>query len=259
MAEDPAFVAPVPPKRTGSIAGDVRVFLLHRPATPTWIATPRGGRQREDYGHRILQRIGVDVTGHSVLNLHRIGIEVPVAYVFEELLAWDGDSSCWPNHIATAERVDQGIDKILIRPFGLAKIPVLGRSSWRMPPLFELDAIRVQRSPGEFDQDGARFMLFSCRGGYPIGIFVYFVRSSIAARGETEMTQVFLGVSFDFWGKKRMLFFRPVHRIWEIIHNRVTANVLHRFKELCEWRFERTSKGLSGRRREGPLTRSRGR
>ena len=231
--------------------GDVWAFLLHRPATPTWIATPPG-EVREDYGRRILQRIGVDVTGHSVLNLHRIGIEAPVRYVFEELLAWDGDSSCWPNHIATAERIGPGVEKFFIRPLGLAQIPLLGRAGWKIPPLFELDAVRVQRSPGEFDQDGARFMLFSCKGGYPIGIFVYFVRSSIAARGETAMTQVFLGVSFDFWGKKRLTLFRLVHRIWEIIHNRVTANVLHRFKQLCEWRFERTSQDLSGSDTEPP-------
>ncbi len=244
MAIDPSFVARTPPRKTGGLVGDVRAFLLHRPATATWIATPPG-QVREDYGHRILQRIGVDVTGHSVLNLHRIGIEAPVRYVFEELLAWDGDSTCWPNHIATAERIGPGVDKFFIRPLGLGKIPVLGRATWKIPPLFELDALRVQRSPGEFDQDSARFMLFSCKGGYPIGILVFFVRSPIAVRGETEMTQVFLGVSFDFYGKKRWPLFRPIHRIWEIIHNRVTANVLHRFKQLCEWRFERTSEELS--------------
>ncbi len=243
-AVDPSFVARTPPQETGGVVGDVRAFLLHRPAASTWIATPQG-EVREDYGHRILQRIGVDVTGHSVLNLHQIGVEAPVRYVFEELLAWDGDSSCWPNHIATVERIGQGVEKILIRPLGLARMPGLGRASWRIPPLFELDALRVQRSPGEFDPDSARFMLFSCKGGYPIGIFVMFVRSSIATLGETGMTQTFLGVSFDFYGKKRWPLFRPVHRIWEAIHNRVTANVLHRFKQLCEWRFERTSESLS--------------
>ncbi len=244
MAVDPSLVARTPPQRTGGVVGDVRAFLLHRPATATWIATPPG-QVREDYGRRILQRIGVDVSGHSVLNLHRIGVEAPVRYVFEELLAWDGDSSCWPNHIATAERIGRGVDKFFIRPLGLAKISLFGRTIWKIPPLFELDALRVQRSPGEFDQDSARFMLFSCKGGYPIGIFVYFVRSSIAAREETGMTQVFLGVSFDFYGKKGFSLFHLIHRIWETIHNRVTANVLHRFKQLCEWRFERTSEGLS--------------
>ncbi len=241
MAEDPSFVARTPPQSTGGVIGDVRAFFLHRPAT-TWIATPPG-EVREDYGHRILQRTGVDVSGHSVLNLHRIGIEAPVGYVFEELLAWDGDSSCWPNHIATAQRIGPGIDELFIRPFGLAEIPLPGSAAWKIPPLFELDAIRVQRSPGEFEQDAARFMLFSCKGGYPIGIFVIFVRSAIAVRGETERTQVFLGVSFDFYGRKQWPLFRPVHRVWEIVHNRVTANVLHRFKQLCEWRFERTSRG----------------
>ena len=238
MAVDRSPVARTPPQRTRGVLGDVRAFLLHRPVTDTWIATPPG-QLREDYGSRILQRIGVDVSGHSVLNLHRIGVEVPARYVFEELLAWDGDSSCWPNHIGS------GVEKFLIRFLGLTRIPLPGAAGWEIPPLFELDALRIQSSPGEFDQDGARYMLFSCKGGYPIGIFVYFVRSSIAAQGETEMTQLFLGVSFDFYGKKRWPLFRPVNRIWEIIHNRVTANVLHRLKQLCEWRFEKTSEDLS--------------
>ncbi len=256
MAVDPTFVARTPPQRTRGVAGDVWAFLLHRPATDTWIATPPG-QVREDYGQRILQRIDVDVSGHSVLNLHRIGIEAPARYVFEELLAWDGDSSCWPNHIATAERIGPGVEKFFIRPLGLARIALFGRTMWQIPPLFELDALRVQRSPGAFDQDSARFMLFSCKGGYPIGIFVYFVRSSIAAQGETGMTQVFLGVSFDFFGNKRLSFFRPIHRIWEMVHNRVTANVLHRLKQLCEWRFEKTSKELSrGSSEQDPPPRS---
>ncbi len=243
MDVDPSSAARTPPQQTRGVAGDVWAFLVHRPA-PTWIATPPG-EVREDYGQRILQRIGVDVSEHSVLNLHQIAIETPARYVFEELLEWDGDSSCWPNHIAKAERVGPGIEKFFIRPFGLAAVSLLGLARFEIPPLFELDAIRVQRSPGELDQDGARFMLFSCKGGYPIGIFVYFVRSSIAARGEQGMTQVFLGVSFDFYGKKHWPPFRLVNRVWEIIHNRVTANVLHRLKQLCEWRFEKTSKDLA--------------
>ncbi len=58
------------------------------------------------------------------------------------------------------------------------------------------------------------------------------------------MAEVFLGVSFDFYGENGWSLFRPVNRIWESVHNRVTANVLHRFKQLCEWRFERTAEGL---------------
>jgi hypothetical protein len=32
---------------------------------------------------------------YTALNVHHIGIEAPVSYVFE-LLNWNGDSSCWP-------------------------------------------------------------------------------------------------------------------------------------------------------------------
>jgi hypothetical protein len=74
------------------------------------------------------------------------------------------------------------------------------------------------------------------------------VRSSIAARDETALSQVFLAVGFDFWGLRGWPVIghalRPVHRVWEGVHNRVTANVLNRFKQLCEWRFERLQAGL---------------
>ena len=64
-----------PPRRTTSVPGDVLAFLLHRPTVPTLVSFD-SPEEREAYSHRILQRIGVDVSSYSVLNLHQIGIEL---------------------------------------------------------------------------------------------------------------------------------------------------------------------------------------
>ncbi len=235
---------PTPPTRTYNVFGDVLTFLLRRPAIPTLveIKSPDG---REAYRHRIMQRLGIDVTRYSVLNLHRIGIEAPGRYVFEEVLGWNGDSSCWPNQIARTERPDGDLEEIRIRPLGLGRLP-FGRNArfgWDVPPLFRMSALKIQHSPGDSDPDNARYVLYACSGGYPIGIFTLYVRSSIPGEQETAQTQVFLGVGFDFYGKKKLSRIRLLSWIWEIIHNRVTANVLNRFKRLCEWRFARTQAG----------------
>ena len=57
-------------------------------------------------------------------------------------------------------------------------------------------------APSPSDLDNARYVLYKCRGGYPIGIFSVYVRSSIAQEGETEATQVFMVVGFNFYGRE---------------------------------------------------------
>jgi hypothetical protein len=57
--------------------------------------------------------------------------------------------------------------------------------------------------------------------------------------GETHKSQLMFGVGFNFfgerdWKEKQKL----VSRLWEWVHNRVTANVLNRMKQLSEWRLE---------------------
>lgn len=235
--------ATAPPAPTRNIPGDVLAFLLHRPAASTRIDFAHED-ERANYSKRILQRLEVDVTRYSVLNLHRIGIEAPVRYVFDELLGWDGYSTCWPNHVAKADRVDLGLEHIKIRPLGLRRIGLGGKLGWNIPPLFDLTALRIHRVPGEFDPDNARYLLYECSGGYPIGFFTLYVRSPIAEQGESEAAQVFLAVGFNFYGKEAWPLFHPINRIWEGVHNRVTANVLNRLKQLCEWRFERVRAGL---------------
>jgi len=221
----------VPPEKSRNIFTDIKHFLLHKPAISTFVKFS-DVVDREEYGYQIGQRTGINATQYSILNIHKIGIEVPVKYVFEELLSWDGDSTCWPNHIATVDRLDGQLENIQIYLLGIKKFK----------PLFSLDAIKFQHVPGLSD-DNARYLLFDTHGGYPIGFFAMYVRSSIPEQKETEKSQLFFSVGFDFYGKVRGIDIRFINRIWEKIHNRVTSNILNRLKQLCEWRFQRLKEG----------------
>ena len=104
--------------------------------------------------------------------------------------------------------------------------------------LFNLDAIHIKRIPDPSDNDNARYLLYKCSGGYPIGIFCMYVRSSIPDRGEKELSQLFILVGFNFYGKEVLSGVTLINKIWEGIHNRVTTNIANRLKQLSEWRFE---------------------
>lgn len=234
----------VPPQRSHGILSDIMFFLLHRPAIPTLIEFSSQA-EREDYSNRIMQRIGIDVTKYSVLNIHRIGIQVPARYVFEELLQWDGDSTCWPNHIATVVRLDGQLEHIQIFLLGRQRYPFGFKNGFfglKFIPLFSLNAKKFQHLPSSSD-DNARYLLYDSSGGYPIGIFAMYVRSSIPKRGEVERTQLFLAVGFNFYGEERQTNIKIINKVWEEFHNRVTVNTLNRFKQLCEWRFHRLQRG----------------
>lgn len=233
-----------PPERSNGILSDISFFLLPKPSIPTLIKF-ESKEEREDYSHRIMQRIGIDIFKYSVLNIHRIGIEVPVRYVFEELLQWDGDSTCWPNHIAKVERMNGRLEHIQIFLFGRRKYPFGLKKSFfglKYIPLFNLNAKRFQRVPSLSD-DNARYLLYESSGGYPIGIFTMYVRSAVEERGEVEKAQLFFAVGFNFYGRESKSKINIVNNVWEQIHNRVTRNVLNRFKQLCEWRFQRIQDG----------------
>lgn len=188
----------------------------------------------------------MDASNYSVLNVHKIGIDAPAHYVFEELLNWNGDSTCWPNHIARVDRLNDGIENIQILPFGRNKYPFgikNGIFGFKYIPLFYLAAQKIQIVPGSSDDDNARYILYKCTGGYPIGFFTMYVRSSIAQQDEKEQSQLFFGVGFDFFGRKSWTSNHIIVKVWELIHNRVTTNVMNRFKQLCEWRFEKIRDG----------------
>ena len=187
------------------------------------------GWDRGQYHDRIRQRLGSSVDRFAVLNIHRIGIDAPAILVWEEVLRWGPDSRCWPGRIAPVDR-RRGDDDVV-------DVFLFGR------PLFTMQLERRQDRPGALDPDNARFLLYRCVGGYPIGLFSLYVRSSIASEGERERTQLFFVVAFDFYGRPRWSRAGPVRWIWERIHNRVTGNVLNRFKAECEADFAAVQAG----------------
>lgn len=221
------------------ILSDIRSFLLRKPAISTLIEFSTEA-EREEHSQRILQRIDMDVSEYSVLKVHRIGIEAPVRLVFEELLKWDSDSTTWPQHLALVERIDGSIEHVDV--FLLGQKRTLfgiwnGFMGLRFIPLFRMDALEIRETPEPTDVDNARYLLYGCSGGYPIGIFVLYARSPITESGEVEQTQLFSGVGFNFYGDMNWGGPKIVNRTWEKIHNRVTANVLNRIKVRCENEF----------------------
>ena len=196
-----------PPSQSTGVLSDIRCFFLKKPALPTLIQF-RTKEERQNYSHRIMQRIGIDVSEYVIMNLHKIGINAPVRYVFEELLKWNGDSTCWPNHLAQVERIDGRLENIRLflcgwrsYPFGFRR----GICGLSFIPLFNLNAKRFQTVPPSSDCDNARYLLYECSGGYPIGIFSMYARSSIAEQHETEATQVFLAVGVQFLWKRKLV------------------------------------------------------
>jgi hypothetical protein len=230
-----------PPSRSKGLISDVIKFLLHKPGKATLIKF-KTEEERDYYNQRVMQRIGIDPDHYSVLNIHKIGVEAPVSYVFNELLQWNGDSTCWPNHIAKVDLIENNLKRVSIQPFGWKKYPFRFMKSFfgfKLIPLFLLNAIRIKKVPDTYDFDNARYLLYKCSGGYPIGIYVMYVRSSIPEMGETAKSQLIFAVSFNFYGKEDWQKHRKlVNTIWETMHNRVTANVLNRIKQLSEWRIE---------------------
>ncbi len=236
-----------PPLRSKGLISDVINFLLHKPKEATLIKY-KSIEDRDNYNRRFMQRTGIDPNRYSILNIHKIGVKAPVSYVFNELLQWNGDSTCWPNHIAKVDRIENDLRRIRIQPFGWKKYPFKFMKSFfgfKMIPLFLLNAIQIKKFPDNFDFDNARYLLFECSGGYPIGIYIMYVRSSIPSMGEVAQSQLIFAVSFNFYGKEDWQRRRKlVNKIWESLHNRVTANVLNRIKQLCEWRIDSMQKKL---------------
>jgi hypothetical protein len=234
-----------PPEKSKGIVSDFRLFLWQKPPVET-LVTFNTTEERELYSKSILQRLGIGVEKYRLLNIHRIGINAPISHVFEELMRWNGDSSCWPNHIAKLELIGGKLEDIQVYLFGVKKKPFgyrKGLFGFHFFHLFHLRALKIHRMPDPNDVDNARYLLYESSGGYPIGIFSMYVRTSIPERGEKEMTQLFMLVGFNFYGKKNLSRLNFVNRIWEAIHNRASAHIASRFKQLCEWRFEKITNG----------------
>jgi hypothetical protein len=232
-------------EKSRTIRSDLWDFVVHTPENSTLVDS-RSPEGRENYSRRMMQRLDISIDAYAILNIHRIAIRAPVTFVFDELRQWDGASSWWPNRLATLQRVDGRLEHIRVFFLGRTRHP-LGLEfrllGFNVIPLFELHASRIREVPGPLDCDNARYLLFDCRGGYPAGILAGYVRSPIADQQEVQQTQFFFAVGFNFNGKEHWRESHIVNRIWEKIHNRVTANVLNRFKQDCEARFEKILTG----------------
>ena len=101
--------------------------------------------------------------------------------------------------------------------------------------LFLATVVEARRVPDAQDTENARFFLWNCSGGYPIGVFSIFARSRIPERGEVAPTHLFFAVGFNPYGSRNLgRFGGPLRATWQFLHDRVTSNVLNRFKRLCE-------------------------
>lgn len=222
-----------------TLLSDLYNFILKKPDLDTLISF-KTAAERKDFSKRILQRLGVGVDQYAVLNIHKIGINVPGRYIFEELLAWDNDSIYWPNKLACIHRREGILDHIQIFLFGLERLFPVKRMKFggiMLSPLFIMDKLNFNRTPRTSDLDNARSLLYECSGGYPIGIFSMYVRSSIAEKDEKETSQLFFMVAFNFFGKQNWFNNHVINRIWEFIHDRATANIMNRIKKICEINF----------------------
>lgn len=252
MDRSSPVVSPAPSR---SLLSDLRQFVVRRPTAPTLVrfASPEA---RQEAGSRILQRLGVCVSQYGVLNVHRIGVAAPGRLIFEEFASGAVAEACWPNHLAALDRDGGGIEHV--RVFLLdRRVTLFGLRSGFLGldfiPLFQLDLLKRQDTAAPDAVDDGRFLLYSCSGGYPIGIFGVYVRSSLPGTDEEGESQVFILVSFNFFGKRTWPGLGLVQRVWEWVHNRVTSNVLNRLKNLCEARC-RDVRG--GRDSGGPIARS---
>jgi len=219
---------------------DLKNYFFNSPRIKTLLGH-KSPEEKESISQRILQRIGISVNEYSVLNVHKIGIDVPVKYVFEELLQWDGTSNYWPNQLARVKRINGSLEKIVIYTLGIERITLGGLlvEGIKFKPLFNMSALKFQYTTPPSDTDNARYLLYKCSGGYPIGIFALYVRSSIAEQNETEKTQLFSLVAFNFYGKKSWFYSNIINPVWEKIHNRATNNIMNRMKKEFEYKFNK--------------------
>ena len=225
-----------PPKKSRNIFSELRYFFFHKPQKPTYIHID-SEEDRKKYSELFLNRTGVPVDNYLLLNIHRISIDAPAGFVFKELLTWNGDSIWWPNHIARANLKNGNLNKIKITLFGLShNIFKLknGLFGYHLLHLFNLNAIDIRQEP---DSDNGRLLLYKCSGGYPIGVFAMYTRDSISELGEDKQSQLFVVVSFNFYGKKSLSSLNFLSKTWKMIHNRVTSNIVERIKDKCEWDY----------------------
>ena len=112
-------------------------------------------------------------------------IEAPVSVVFDRLSQWGLGAPFWPHRLAVVERQSDRLDHMRVLLCGWPELPFgLGNRllGFRVVPLFRLHAMRIQATPAQ--PDNARYLLYECSGGYPIGLLALYVRTAIAEEGK---------------------------------------------------------------------------
>ena len=221
------------PARSKSLLSDFKNFILKHPPVDSLVKI-NTAEVREEFDKRILQRTGYVTDQYRLLNIHQISIDCPTEYVFDEIIRWHWESRCWPKHIARFVRkkgITDDVSVYLFRPLMIGK-------KMRGYSLFNLKLIKIHQTPPEGDADNARYLIYESSGGYPIGLIIIYTRNSIADMNETGKSQLFFVVGFNFYGRKSLSNIIFIKKLWELIHNRVTANILNRFKHMCEAKLE---------------------
>jgi hypothetical protein len=227
------------------VLSDLRRYVVQTPEVSTLVDI-RSPEEREESNRRILQRLPISVDQYRVLNVHRIGIRTPVAFALDELLRWSDDPPFWPNHLATVDNLHGRFERIRFLLCGRWTDSIrrlLDKHAPDFGTLFRMRLLRFQDVPPADEPDNARYLLYECSGGYPIGVFCIYLRSRIAELAEVEETQFYFTVSFNFYGRQEWPGVRAMDAIWQRIHNRVTANVLVRFRRHCETEFRAMTDG----------------
>ncbi len=230
-----------PYKKSNSIFSDIKYFFFNKPEQKTFIDLKRNG-DRKRYNKLIFERTGYDVGDYTLLNIHQIGVNTPVDYLFEELMRWNSDSCWWPNHIAKVHVLDNNLSHIDVFLFG--KLNFKHRNREKSPEfhllrLFNLSILKkIQKEDNGDTHENAHYLFYKCSGGYPIGVFSLFTRNSIPENNEDCESQLFMMVSFNPHGIKSLSKVKFFARIWEAIHNRVTTNSLTRIKNYCELNYQ---------------------
>ena len=60
-----------PPSKSKGVITDLVYFLLRKPKQATQIKFDTD-EERDDYNHRVMQRLGIDPNRYSVLNIHKL-------------------------------------------------------------------------------------------------------------------------------------------------------------------------------------------
>jgi len=228
-----------PYKKSNGILSDIRYFFIEKPEKDTFIKFHSEG-DRHHYNQLIFERTKIDIGKFKMLNIHQIAIDVPIDFLYSELMNWNSDSCWWPNHIAKVHVLDDKLSRINVFLFG--KINFSFKKQNKSPEfhllrLFNFKLIQNERSAS--DINNAHYLLYECSGGYPIGVFSLFVRDSISENNESCKSQLFMMVSFNFYGIKSLSKIKMITKTWESIHNRVTSNSLNRIKNYCEMNFQK--------------------